>query len=220
MPAAAAALLIVLLPGRWTRKLIHIGLNFILQNAAIQTVCVDDLPTTTSLVLWASASRETPYYFIIIFYTFVCCIKVLCVWLLDLLTLQAFCPKLWHWLALRWLITMVSKGLMPLSAVGDYWQLWPPLLMEPLLKALFVALWTLSHLSSCAIDLGYISTLCTQGSVSGIDNGDTTGTPVVIRNLDCNGATSLEACQFEVLSAPDPACNHSQDATLECWKCS
>ena len=66
--------------------------------------------------------------------------------------------------------------------------------------------------------LGYISTLTTQGSVSGIDNEDTTGTPVVIRNLDCNGATSLEACQFEVLSAPDPECTHSQDATLECRK--
>ena len=66
--------------------------------------------------------------------------------------------------------------------------------------------------------LGYTSTLSTQGSVSGIDNEDTTGTPVAIRNLDCNGATSLEACQFEVLSAPDPECTHSQDATLECRK--
>jgi len=66
--------------------------------------------------------------------------------------------------------------------------------------------------------LGYISTLSTQGSVSGIDNEDITGTPVAIRNLDCNGATTLEACQFEVLSAPDPECTHSQDATLECRK--
>ena len=39
-----------------------------------------------------------------------------------------------------------------------------------------------------------------------------------IRNLDCNGASSLEDCQFEVLSAPDPSCTHSQDATLECSK--
>ena len=47
---------------------------------------------------------------------------------------------------------------------------------------------------------------------------ENTDTPVAIRNLDCNGATSLEACQFEVLSAPDPECTHSEDAALECSK--
>lgn len=43
-----------------------------------------------------------------------------------------------------------------------------------------------------------------------------TDTPIVIRNLDCNGATSLEACRFEVLTAA--TCTHSQDAALECGK--
>ena len=45
---------------------------------------------------------------------------------------------------------------------------------------------------------------------------EATDTPIVIRNLDCNGASSLEACQFEVLS--DTSCTHSEDAALECSK--
>ena len=65
--------------------------------------------------------------------------------------------------------------------------------------------------------LGYVGiTVGTEGTVYGVD--EDTGTPTAIRNLDCNGASGLEDCQFEVLSAPDPSCTHSQDATVECSK--
>lgn len=65
--------------------------------------------------------------------------------------------------------------------------------------------------------LGYVGiTVGTEGTVYGVD--EDTGTPTAIRNLDCNGASNLEDCQFEVLSAPDPSCTHSQDATVECSK--
>ena len=129
------------------------------------------------------------------------------VWLLDPLTLQAFCPKLWHWLVLRWLITIVSKGLMPSSAVGGYWQLWPPLLLEPLPKALFVALWTLSHLSSCAISwdiyqLWVLKAPCPAlitKTPLGLQLPFVTLTAMVLQVLR---PASLKCCQLQILNAP------------------
>jgi len=96
---------------------------------------------------------------------------------------------------------------MPSSAVGDYWQIWPPLLMEPLPKVLFVALWTLSHLSSCAIgwdiyQLWVLKALCPaliMKTSLGLQLPFVTLTAMVLQLLK---PASLKCCQLQILNAP------------------